>query len=229
MKIITNEGLIKRNGRMGQVATVAGLLVLVGGMAVSFLYQAYASLAWIALLVGFALSQIGLYFGNRWGRHPRPDEIIDENLKGLNDQYSIYHYMTPAAHLLVGPSGMWVIMPYYQTGKIVYEKGRWKQKGGGILQRYLRVFAQEGVGRPDIEAPTEVQAVMKYLKKRLPDKEIPEARVVLVFTSAKAELEVENAPVLTLPIKKVKEAVRKAAKDKPITPELTQEINELFA
>ena len=228
MKIITNDRMIKRNGRLGQIATIVGLLVLVGGMFVSFRYPTLAGLAWIALLIGFALSQIGLYFGNRWGRHPRPDEMVDQGLKGLNDQYSIYHYMTPAAHLLVGPSGLWVILPYYQTGKIVYEKGRWKQKGGGFMQRYLRVFAQEGVGRPDLEVPTEVQLVTKYLKKQLPDKEIPEPSAALVFTSEKAELEVDGAPILTIPLKKLKEAVRKAAKDKPLTPELIQEINEVF-
>jgi hypothetical protein len=41
-------------------------------------------------------------------------------------------------------------------------------------------------------------------------------------------LDVEDAPILTLPLKKLKEAVRKAAKDKPLSPEQIQEINELF-
>lgn len=229
MKIITNEKMIKRNGRLGQVATIAGLLVLVGGMFVSFRFPSFAGLAWIALLVGFALSQIGLYFGNRWGRHPRPDELIDEGLKGLNDQYSIYHYMTPAAHLLVGPSGLWAIMPYYQTGKIIYEKGRWKQKGGGFMQKYLRAFAQEGIGRPDLEAPAEAAAINRYLKKNFSDTEAPEVSTVLVFLNEKADLEVENAPIPTLPIKKLKENMRKAAKEKPLSPEKLQAINELFA
>jgi hypothetical protein len=228
MKIITNEPLIKRNGRYGQIATVTGLLVLVGGMIVSFALPAYASLAWVALLVGFALSQIGLYFGNRWGRHPRPDELIDQGLKGLNDQYAIYHYMTPAAHLLVGPSGMWVIMPYYQSGKIVYEKGRLKQRGGSVMQKYLRLFAQEGLGRPEIEANAEIQSLSKYLKKQMPDKELPEPFAALVFTSEKADLDVAESPIPILPIKKLKETVRKAAKDKPITPEMIEEINSLF-
>jgi hypothetical protein len=228
MKINTNEPLIKRNGRYGQVATVAGLLILVGGMVISFIFPAYASLAWVALLVGFALSQIGLYFGNRWGRHPRPDELIDQGLKGLNDQYSIYHYMAPAAHLLVGPSGIWVLMPYYQSGKIVYEKGRLKQKGGSVMQRYLRLFAQEGLGRPDMDANAEIQALAKYLKKQLPDKELPQLQAALVFTSERAELEVGDCPILILPLKKLKETLRKAAKDKPITPEQIEEINSLF-
>ena len=230
MKINVNETLVKRNGRIGQIATIAGLLVLVGGMYVSFRYSStpIAGIAWIALLVGFALSQIGLYFGNRWGRHPRPDELIDQGLKGLNDQYSIYHYMTPAAHLLVGPSGVWVIMPYYQAGKITYEKGRWKQRGGSFAQRYLRAFAKEGIGRPDLEAPAEIQAITKYLKKQIPEKELPEPQAALVFTSEKAELEIVDAPILSLPLKKFKEAVRKSAKEKPLSPELIQEINGLF-
>ncbi len=228
MKIITNDRMIKRNGRLGQVATFGGLLVLVGGMFVSFRYPNLAGLAWLALLIGFALSQIGLYFGNRWGRHPRPDELIDSGLKGLNDQFAIYHYRTPAAHLLVGPSGLWVIMPYYQAGKIVYEKGRLKQKGGGFMQKYLRAFAQEGIGRPDLEAPTEVQSIAKFLQKRLPDREIPEPQVALIFTNEKADLQVEGAPLLILPLKKLKETVRKAVKETPLSPVLMTEINELF-
>lgn len=228
MKVITNDNLIKRNRLLGQIATISGLLVLVGGMFVSFRYPTFAGLAWVALLVGFALSQIGLYFGNRWGRRPRPDELIDQGLKGLNDQYSIYHYTTPAAHLLVGPSGLWVIMPYYQVGKIVYEKGRWKQKGGGFMQRYLRAFAQEGIGRPDLEAPAEAEAITRFLKKRLSDENIPEAHTALVFTNEKAELEVDGAPILTLPLKKLKEAIRKSAKENSLSPLLTTEINELL-
>lgn len=228
MKIITNERMIKRNGRVGQVATIAGLLVLVGGMFVSFRYPNYAGFAWIALLIGFALSQIGLYFGNRWGRHPRPDELIDQGLKGLNDAYSIYHYMTPAAHLLVGPSGIWVIMPYYQSGKIIYEKGRWRQKGGGFMQKYLRAFAQEGIGRPDLEAPAEASAITRFLNKKLPEAQLPEINTVLVFLNEKAELDVENAPIPTLAVKKLKETIRKAAKDKPLPPLLMADVNSLF-
>jgi len=228
MKVITNEKLIKRNGRLGQLATFSGLFVLAGGMFVSFRYPTYSIFAWVALLVGFALSQIGLYFGNRWGRHPRPDERMDQGLKGLNDQYTMYHYSTPAAHLLVGPSGLWVIMPYYQVGKIVYEKGRWKQKGGTFIQRYLRAFAQEGVGRPDLDAPAEVESLSRFFKKNIPDQSIPEARPLLVFTNEKVELEVGETPILTLPLKKLKETIRKSTKENILSPQLIEEINNLF-
>jgi hypothetical protein len=228
MKVITNDKLIKRNGRLGQIATIGGLLVLAGGLFVSFRYPNYSFFAWFALLVGFALSQIGLYFGNRWGRHPRPDELIDQGLKGLNDQFSIYHYTTPAAHLLVGPSGLWVIMPYYQVGKIVFEKGRWKQKGGGFKQKYMQLLAQEGIGRPDIDAPAEVEAITRFLKKKFPDQIIPEPRSVLVFTNEKAILEVGESPIPTLPLKKLKDTIRKSAKENILPPLLIQQVNDLF-
>jgi hypothetical protein len=229
MKVITNDKLIKRNGRLGQVATISGLIVLVGGMFVSFRYPAYSIIAWIALLVGFGLSQIGLYFGNRWGRRPRLDEQIDLGLKGLSDQFFIYHYTTPASHLLVGPSGLWVIVPYYQKGNIVYEKGRWRQRGGGFMQKYLRLFAQEGIGRPDLEAPAELESLNKFFQKTVPDKSIPEARVVLVFTNENADLDVEDAPILSLPLKKLKEAIRKTPKEYALSPLLIQEINSIFS
>ncbi len=95
-----------------------------------------------------------MYYGNRWGRSPRPDELIDKGLKGLGREYTIYHYVTAASHLLVGPAGVWTLMPYYQSGKIVYEKKRWKSRGGGFIQSYLRLFGQENMGRPEIESET---------------------------------------------------------------------------
>jgi hypothetical protein len=227
MKDFRNEKLIKRNSRFGQIATVSGLVVLIGGMFVSFRYPNYSIIAWVALLIGFALSQIGLYNGNRWGRHPRPDELLYQGLKALNDQYTLYHYLSPAAHLLIGPSGIWVLVPYHQVGKIVYEKGRWKQKGGGVMQYYLRMFGQEGLGRPDLEAPAEVKAITEFLNKRLPEKEIPDPQVALVFTNEKADLEVEDAPIPTLPMKKLKDTIRKSAKEKPLSLDLIQAINDL--
>ncbi len=229
MKVITNEKVIKRNSRIGQFATIGGLVVLIGGMFITFRNPSYGSLAWVALLLGFLLSQVGLYFSNRWGRHPRPDELLDKGLKGLNDQFSIYHYTTPASHLLVGPTGLWIILPYFQSGKITYEKNRYRQKGGGFRQTYMRIFGQEGLGRPDLEAASEVQALDRYFKKYLPDNQVQPPTVALVFINQNVQLEVENAPLLTLPLKELKNAVRKNPKEKSLSIISIQEINQLFA
>jgi len=229
MKIITNEKLIKRNARIGSIANAGGLLVLVGVMVLSFTNPSYFNLYWIGLFLGFVLSQIGIFFRNRWGRKPRPDELLDQGLKGLNDQYSIYHFTTPVSHLLVGPSGLWVLMPYYQVGKITYEKKRYRQKGGGMMQRWLRIMGGEGIGRPELDASAEVSSIVRYLKKNIPETDLPDPHPVMVFTSDNAELDVDGAPVLALHLKELKNTIRKRAKENPMSPDLVREVNELFA
>jgi len=148
MKILTNEKLVKRNRRIAQIASLSGLAVLVGGMVISFQRQDLINISFAALIVGFILSQIGIYFTTRWGRSPRPDELINQALKGLDDKYSIYHYTTPASHLLVGPAGLWVLMPRHQRGTVSLYKGHWRHSGGGFMQTYLKLFGQESLGRP---------------------------------------------------------------------------------
>jgi hypothetical protein len=226
MKVITNEKLIKRNSTLGRIASYVGLAVMAGSMFITFRYPQWITIAYLLLFGGLACSQIGLYYSNRWGRRPRPDEKIDQALKGLDDRFALYHYSTPTRHLLVGPVGIWVIMPYYQTGNVVYENGRWKQKGGGLFEGYKRLFFQEGLGRPDLEIPAEVQNINKHLKKKLPDAELPEARAVLVFTNEHAILEVSDAPVPTVTASKLKETLRKTGKDKALSPEKVKAIQD---
>lgn len=255
MKIIRNERYIKRNNRIGQITSLTGLLILAIGFVISIRsiatldklqplkltweavglnlsidQQQQASISMLSLLFGFILSQVGIFFGNRFSRRPRPDEILDSALKGMDDRFSLYHYTLPVSHVLIGPSGIWLLMPRSQGGKIVYEKGRWKQRGGGMLQAYLRFFAQESLGRPDLEFQTEEASILRYFKKKAPDFEPPEIQKALVLTNEKAEIDAEGAPVPTLPAKKLKETIRKAGKGKGLNPlkldELTKALPE---
>ena len=226
MKIVKDEKKIRRNSVIGQVASLGGLAILAGGMFISFRNPDKIGLAWLALLIGFTLSQFGIFFGNRWGRRPRPDEHLDNALKGMDDRHTLYHYMASTSHLLIGPSGIWVLLPRHQVGKITFEKGRFKQKGGGILQGYLRIFAQEGIGRPDLELEGEIEATRRFFKKQLPEIELPGIQGVLVFTNEKAVLETEGSPIPTVPSKKLKEFVRKSSKENPLTPLKLQTIQE---
>ncbi len=151
MKIIKNEKLIKRNGTIGNYASLAGIVMI----AVAFyLYlpifsQKSPEKVNFTLMMGLTfggliISQIGMYMGTRFGRSPRPDEKLDAGLKGLQNEFTIYHYTTPVSHLLVGPAGIWVLLPYHQGGKITFQKKRWRNSGGGFIQSYMRIFGQEG-------------------------------------------------------------------------------------
>jgi hypothetical protein len=217
MKIIKNEKLIKRNSKIGQYTSLGALLVLGVGMYISFMQPELFTWALAALLIGFTLTQVGMYFGNRWGRSPRPDEKLDAGLKGLPGDFVIYHWITPVAHLLVGPAGVWVLMPYHQRGKVAYRGNRWKMSGGGFLQNYMRLFGQEGLGRPDLEADSEINSLRKFLATNLSEDEIPDIHAALVFTDEGVEIDVEGAPLPALPLKKLKEFMRNKAKEKPVS------------
>ncbi len=230
MNIITNESLIKRNARISQISMIAGLIVLAGGMFLSFRFTdpRYFYISLIALLLGFVLSQVGIYFANRFGRRPRPDELINQALKGLDDKYSLYHYMTPVPHLLVGPAGVWVLLPRSQKGRITFSKGRWKQQGGNL---YLKLFAQEGLGRPDIDLEGEIGKLTQTLQKSLPEGTVPTVQAALVFTNPAAKIEIpedEQPPADTVTADKLKEIVRKAAKSKPLSPTSIQQVTSIF-
>jgi hypothetical protein len=218
MKIVTNDRLIKRNAKIGQYTSLGALVVLGIGLYITFKYPTYFAYSLAALLIGFFMSQIGIHFTNRWGRNPHPDEIIDKSLKGLGREFSIYHYVTPVSHLLVGPAGVWTITPYFQNGTVAYEKNRWRAKGGGFLQSYMRLFGQENLGRPDLESEAEIDSAKRYLKRVLPEgTEIPQVRAALLFANPKVELHVEDAPIPAMTPKNLKDFLREKIKEKSIS------------
>jgi hypothetical protein len=218
MKTVTNVKLIQRNAKIGQYTSLGALVVLGIGLFITFKNPNMFAYSLAALLIGFFMSQVGIHFTNRWGHNPRPDEIIDKSLKGMGRDFTVYHYVTPVSHLLVGPAGIWTIIPNFQTGVIAYDKKRWRAKGGGFLQSYMRLFGQDNIGRPDLESEAEIDSAKRYLKRVLPEgTEIPEVRTALLFANPKVELKVEGAPIPALTPKDLKDFLREKSKDKAIS------------
>lgn len=235
MKTIKNEKLIKRNSTIGGYASLAGIALV--GAALYFYTQAIlqknleevnVTLLMVLTFGGLLISQVGMYMSNKFGRSPRPDEKLDMGLKGLPNEFAIYHYTTPVSHLLIGPAGVWVLMPYHQGGQIAFKKNRWRNSGGGFIQSYMRIFGQEGLGRPDIEVESEVQSLKKYLSKKMGGSEIPEINALMVFTSDKVELEAENAPVPAMQVKQIKDFIRQKAKEKKLSGEALHQIKAVL-
>ena len=210
MIIVRNEKLVTRNNRIGKYGGILSIVILAAGMYISFRYPEQITYSLLALLVGFTLSQIGIFYANRFGRSPRPDEELDAALKGLDDQYALYHYQSPVSHLLVGPAGLWMMLPYPQKGKIVYneKRGRWKKIGGNL---YLRFFAQDSIGSPEMEISSGIKRIQKSLSG-IPELELPKIQAALIFTDEKAVVEADNAPYPTLHARQLKKLIRKEAK-----------------
>ena len=174
-------------------------------------------LAYGLLIVGFLLFQITIYFQNRWGRKPRPDTILDQALKGFDNRHSLYHYLTPVHHLLIGPTGIWILMPFYQRGTFRFQNGRYKQTNRSL---YWKIFGQEGIGRPDLEVAAEREKLDRFIKEAFPEEEFPNAEAVMVFTDPRAVVDISpesDPPAPTITIKDLKEVIRKAGRGRSLS------------
>ena len=224
MKIFRNDKLINRNSKIGQYASLGGIVIVLGTVAFSVTTLSNPEAATAAnqtvmlavLFAGIILSQASMYLGNRFNRRPRPDEQLDAALKGIPGDYSLHHYTTPVSHLLIGPAGLWALIPYHQKGKITYQKNRWKNSGGGFAQGYMRIFGQESIGRPDLESESQKTALEKFLQKKMGEGEsVPPINTALVFLDPNIEIDAESSPVPAMQVKKLKEYLRTVAKETP--------------
>ena len=152
----------------------------------------------------------GANVGLGWARFY--DERLDEALKGMDDRSALYHYATKVSHLLVGPFGIWVLLPRMVNGKVYWEKGRYRNRVKGAFKNYLRLFGQDSMGRPELELGADIEAIRDYLKKKLPEAELPEVQGAFVVLNEMVEIEAEEAPYATVTAKKLKDAIRKNPK-----------------
>jgi hypothetical protein len=225
MQVITNEKLIRNRARLGRVASFAGLGILILGLAAS-LFPQWLLVSFGCLLVGFLLSQVGIYNANRWVREPRADQTLDKILKGFDNRYHLYNYVLPARHVLLAPFGLCVINPKHQGGKIRCEGEKWHHQAG--WKRILRLFGQEGLGNPTREVRAEVEKLRRFLAQRIPDAEVPIEGVV-VFANPQVDLQTENPTFPVLDGKQFKSFLRNLSKERPIPGSQRKQLAEILA
>lgn len=203
MQIIRNEKRIARLRTVSQVTSLVGMLALIAGMLLIFFGQ-IEDVFWyqlLALFVGWLLSQVGIYLAHRYVRAPRPDEVLDEAFGGVAKNGRMYHYLLPAPHVLLLPSGIIVVVAKYQMGQISVQGDAWQQKGLGMR----RLFGQEQLGNPTKEVETSVQAIAAFLHKHAPQVEEVPIAPMIVFTSKGAkELDLKGSAIPALHFTKVK-------------------------
>jgi hypothetical protein len=228
MKIVSNPKKINLYYKIGMYTSLGSLAFLVGAVILTLSGINRPDLtfySFIAMIAGLILSQVGVYFANRWGKSPRVDERISQGLKGLDDRYTLYHYTTPVPHLLTGPVGIWVITPEYQSGTITFEQNRYRQQGVGF---FGRVVGQEGLGRPEMEANGHKEDFEKFLKKSLPETSQPIVRSMILFTNPKASVQVQDTPIPTMHVEKLKDFVRRKAKEEPANLETVRQVQAVL-
>jgi hypothetical protein len=225
MRTFRNDKFIQKRANLGRYVSMFGLGVLVLGLIISFTAPQLIGISFLTLIVGFIASQVGIYYGNRYARRDRLDEVLSKALKGFDDRYTLYQYTTPAGNVLVTPNACYVLAIKMQAGPIAYRNGKWQHDLG--WKRLFKVLAQESLGHPGNDAEMEATALKRYLDKHLPGVEVP-LQPVIIFGHANAEIDAGHSPVPAMHVKKLKDWLRGAGKGGALTPEAHDRLIELI-
>lgn len=228
MKQITNDKLITRNKKIGNITSILGIAILIGGLILNIKPDPTRTILSLgALIVGFVIAQISTFFVTRFGRSPRFDEIIASNLSKLNNEYTFFVYTSPVPMLLTSPHGIWIPVPVSVGGEIYYD-GKWRQKGGNVM---LKIFGQENLSKPEKDVAAREAQIRKFLEDNLGMDSIPPINNVLVSLHPKAIIgNVEDAPTPIVEVEALRRTIRKVdrKREEEISPELLNKINDLF-
>ncbi len=218
MKIVIDHKYIQRNGMIGKILRWISLACMVIGLVAVFSDEISSNQTlffsfFFIMIIGVLLSSVSGYFSSRFGKSPRPDELIDKSLKGLDDRFRIYHYQTQIPHLLSSPIGYWSIIPTFVDGEIIFDdqKNNWLHKKNTFLNRVLQ---KEYFPNPK----TEYTHHFKEFKKLIESKgvnEIPEFNLVILLLHKNVETSgiTEKDKILLIHDDKIKDKFRKLLKN----------------
>jgi hypothetical protein len=218
------ETKVRNFARLGRVLGYGGLGVMGLGFVLSLRQPYDVTQVFTTFLLGMLASQIGLPLVNRWGRHPRVDEVLDAALRGLDTRFGLFHYSLGADHALISPAGVFALIPRVESGLIEYGPGGWqrtgKRRGGRAPGKPRKI---RGVERA-IE--TDVSALQRRLGKLLGAEHLPPVNAVLVFLHSEAEVAEQGSPVLAAHVKKLKASLRKLPKATTLGEQDIQRLSE---
>ena len=196
MLAVTNEALVRRQVRKGNLYLVAAMAVFGAGFAVAWLRPEDAVSSTVslgALVLGFFLWQVSQYFIRRWGPRQRQDAALARALKGLDNRYTLVSFADARLpdYLLVGPHGIRVLVARAVDGTVRCRRDQWSRAGTPPL---LSFFLGNPVRNPTVEAVQSVSQVQQYLERELDrgDSGMVPVSATIVFTHPKVRLEIEG-------------------------------------
>jgi hypothetical protein len=224
MRVSTNDPFIRRRARLGTYAALGGVVVLLIGMIAS-IWQQYVWVSLGAIIIGFILAQLGNYNLRRFGRAPRPDQVIENSMKGFDDRYHYYAWTLPVPYVLLTPHGVYTFVTRDQTGQISVQGSQWRSKLS--LGKVLMFFAQEGLGNPTAEAIEMANRLGSWIKSKLPNLS-GNVQPAIVFVDERAQLQVVEPTVPVLDAKGIKKWLRGAGKGENLKSADYKALEELF-
>ena len=244
MKVYRNLKEIRRKDTIGRRFTLTGMGVLALGFVASlvptwyapdaplqpgivgFIQQYWSWISFGALFAGFICASIGSYYINRYARRrwpgsrfvERPDEMLERNLKGLDDKFAFFSQSLPASYLLAGPNGITIFALRSDKGKVIVNGNQWKEPF--TLTRFFTFFAREGVGSPDQDIEAQKEKLRTLLAQGDGFAEVPMDGAAL-FLNPQIQLQVTDPVIPVLKPEQVKDYVRARVKEARV-PNATQ-------
>ena len=219
MQIVVNGAYVSGKVKIGNYVHWASMALLVIGFALSLPFSAAyidqrtsIMMAYAALVGALLLLNFGRTFTRRWGPKFRQDQWLIPNLKGLDNKSTLFNYASPDLpdHILVSPSGLYVLLPKPNGGKIRFDGSRWSR--GSTGSTIFRGLSEGGLGNPIEDVRRAMSLLAAYLKSHGSEDLVQglEARPVIVFTNPGAQLEVRNSQIPVLTTKELKSLFRRA-------------------
>jgi len=215
MHVVVNEKLVKTRVRLASAAHIAALAVFAVGLVISWTNPQPTweemMAAYIAIIIGLVLYNVGQIFLRRFGPRVRQDTVLARTLKGLDRRYTLLSFPSTKLpdYVLVCPAGVQIIVARSHDGQITCRANRWSRDAGGGVKRLSGFFGGVPFGDPSADASRGIQQVRQRLQAHglAPDKQPPVDGIV-VFTSPSAKLRIDGCSYPVTGLKGLRNNVR---------------------
>ncbi len=238
MNIFTNEAFFTQQIQAARRRKTIGTILIVL-YALSYVTYLFPQSATTSILISFGLvaftSGVPLFWLSnnnlkRLRATPRADHLLNNELKGLNNKYTLHHYV-PAdggiiKHLLVTPAGLIVMASRDEVGPISCKGSdtgdKWKLPGG--------IFARFGSDRYASANPShDLEAAMSRADTLLTAIGKPKVSVsgFIVFTKQE-DIELEGCSRRAIPLDETKALIRAIVSESETDREVASDVGQLL-
>lgn len=154
----------------------------------------------IIFFVGFHLLRSTISKYRIWSQGASGEELVAEKLSHLPPSYRVFNDVTLPGyganldHVVVGPTGVFVIETKSHKGYISYERGEWLQRKWGRRGTEYR----GRIGNPSRQVEVAARKLARYINTELGLSKPISVTPLLVFTNPEATLQTSESPVMVL-------------------------------
>src|SRR4029453_16060737 len=209
MQLVANQQLVRNRVRIGLGFHLGALAVFAIGLAMSLSVVTTRELpvaAWGAIVFGLVLYSVGQTQLRRWGPRNRQEEQLGQAIRGLDDRYKLYAFLSSSLpdYILISPAGAQVLIVRQEGGDVSCKGDQWRSSGGR-----LRGLFGPGLGNPSADATKQLQQLRKLLEQS--GLENVPASAVIVFSNPKVVLHVEGCSATVTRLRDLKDVLRRMA------------------